>query len=124
MHPTILMEKRDGYDFDWDGAEAALAYMSNACGVAARRGHVWCLVRRDRRLSRFVTGGGREAFSDAPDTAQREGTIAREVATDIPMLMLFRQEGAVEQGWRGTPFYWPVIWAPANTRTAIYAETT
>ena len=68
--------------------------------------------------------GGRTSFSDAPDTTQREGVIARNHAKDIPMLMLFRQNGEEAKGWRGTPFYWPVIWAPENARTAVYSHTT
>ena len=40
------------------------------------------------------------------------------------MLMLFRQNGAEELGWRGTPFYWPVIWAQETARTAVYSHTT
>jgi hypothetical protein len=103
---------------------AALEYLSNAARNPDNRGKVLLLVRKDRNLSRKINSGGREAFSDAPDTTQREGVIARNHAKDTPMLMLFRQNGAEEQGWRGTPFYWPVIWAPANTRTAVFSHST
>lgn len=41
-----------------------------------------------------------------------------------PILFMLRQEGSVEKGWRGTPFYWPVIRAQRNTPTAIYASET
>jgi hypothetical protein len=51
-----------------------------------------------------------------------EGTIARAVATQVPMLMLFRQNGAEAQGWMGAPFYWPVLYPPKNTKTAIFAS--
>ena len=71
-----------------------------------------------------MESGGREAFSDAPDTTQREGMIARKHAKDMPMLILFRQNGAKELGWRGTPFYWPVIWAQETARTAVYSHAT
>ena len=73
--------------------------------------------------SRFVDGP-RRPFYDSPDTSQREGVIARKVAQDSPMLMLFRQNGRVEQDWRGTPFYWPVIWVQKNVKTAIFAQET
>ena len=92
------------------GTVAALEYLSNAGRSGRNESQVLLLVRTDRNLSRMISSGGREAFSDAPDTAQREGVIAREQAIDIPMLMLFRQNGSKELGWRGTPFYWPVIW--------------
>jgi hypothetical protein len=115
IQPTLIMDDDSGHEFDWPGARAALEYLSNAARNPDHRGHVLLLLRGDRNLSRRITSGGREAYSDAPDTTQREGVIARNHATDMPMLMLFRQNGREEQGWRGTPFYWPVIWAPANT---------
>ncbi len=121
IQPTLIME--GGYDFDWAGAQAALEYLSNAARNPDNRGKVLILVRTDRKLSRTLTSGGRTAYSDAPDTTQREGVIAKNHAKDIPMLMLFRQDGAASQGWRGTPFYWPVVWAPENTRTAVYSHS-
>ena len=123
IKPTLLMETDRGYEFDWAGAVAALEYLSNAAQEPGNRGNVLLLVRKDRNLSRTITSGGVEAFSDAPDTTQREGVIARAYAKDMPMLMLFRQNGSAERGWRGTPFYWPVIWAQENARTAVYSHT-
>lgn len=124
IEPTILMAEDEGYQFDWDAARAALSHMSNSATNPTNRGHVWCLVRRDRNASRFVTAGGRQAYYDAPDTSHVEGRIARQVAIDTPMLMLFRQNGLEENDWRGTPFYWPVIVAQQNIRTAIFAHET
>jgi len=40
------------------------------------------------------------------------------------MLMMIRQNGLEEQGWRGMPFYWPVIYAPQNVRVSIFAHET
>lgn len=124
IEPTLLMEVDEGYDFDWDAARAALAYMSHASAQPQRRGYVWCLVRDNRNLSRTVSTGSHAVYSDAPDTTRTEGDVARRVATDMPMLMLIKQNGAEEHGWRGTPFYWPVIWAPQNIQTAIFAHET
>jgi hypothetical protein len=121
IEPTLLMDGEQGYSFDWEGARAALEYLSNAPADASKRGEVLLLVRQDRKVSRFVAGG---AYYDAPDTSHVEGAIAKRDAIDVPMLMLFRQNGMEEQGWRGTPFYWPVIWAPKNTRTAVYSHLT
>jgi hypothetical protein len=69
-----------------------------------------------------ASGRGHAEFSDAPDATRTEGRVAREKAIDIPMLMLIKQNGEVAQGWRGTPFYWPVLVAPKNTKTAIFAS--
>jgi hypothetical protein len=53
-----------------------------------------------------------------------EGQLALLHALFHPILFLLRQEGAEKQGWRGTPFYWPVIRAQAATPTAIYTAET
>lgn len=124
IKPTIIMDSDLGYDFDWDACSAALEYMSLNTTNLANRGKVLCLVRKDRSLSRFQPALGPPFFSDAPDTAQREGVIARQFATDLPMLILTRQNGAEEQGWRGTPFYWPVIFAQQSIKTSIFAHKT
>jgi hypothetical protein len=118
------MAEEEGYKFDWDAARAALTYMSQATSNPQHRDFVWCLVRQNRNISRRVASGSHAVYSDAPDTTRTEGDAARRVAIDMPMLMLIKQNGAEEQGWRGTPFYWPVIWAPQNTQTAIFAHET
>jgi len=124
IEPTLLMERDEGYDFDWDAARAALSYMSHASARPQHRGFVWCLVRDNRNISRRVASGSHAVYSDAPDTTRTEGNVARRVAIDMPMLMLIKQNGAEAQGWRGTPFYWPGIWAPQNIQTAIFAHET
>lgn len=50
--------------------------------------------------------------------------MTQQVAIDNPMLMLIGQNGREEQGWRGTPFYSPVIVAQRNIRTSIFAHET
>ena len=124
IEPTLQMERDDGYDFDWNAARAALTYMSNASARTHKRGFVWCLVRQNRNLSRQVAAGSHAVYSDAPDTTRTEGDVARNVAIDLPMLMLIKQNGSEKNGWRGIPFYWPVIWAPQNVQTAIFAHET
>lgn len=124
IEPTLLMETDMGYEFDWEAARAALEYMSGCGSDPNNRGKVWCLVRKDRNLSRFQPALGPPYFSDAPDTAQREGAIARRVATEIPLLIMIRQNGTEEQGWKGTPFYWPVIMAQESIPLSIFAHET
>jgi hypothetical protein len=56
-------------------------------------------------LKRFLSGASTAIFSDAPDTAQREeDAVARQVAIELPMLILIRQNDLEEDSWRGTPF--------------------
>ena len=59
-------------------------------------------------------------FSNAPDTKQQKD-LARTNATDIPVLMLLRQNGDEAKVWRGLPFWWPVILTPRSGVTAVFA---
>jgi len=124
IQPTLEMSTEEGYDFDWKAVRAALRFMTESNTDPVRHGKIWCLVKRDRNMSRYINVGIRQAYSDAPDTTHVEGLVAKQTAIDNPMLMLFRQNGLEEKGWRGTPFYWPVIVAQRNIRTSIFAHET
>lgn len=78
---------------------------------------MYVMVRKDMNASRYRANG---KFVDAPDTGSTDLAKAREVAKDAPALMLFRENGEKEQGWRGTPFYWPVLVAPMKVKPAIF----
>jgi hypothetical protein len=124
LEPTLEIATAEGYDFDWEAARAALRFMSDVSLDPEKRGKVWCLVRKDRNLSRTVAMGSHAVYSDAPDTTRTEGAVARRVAIDNPMFMLIRQNGREDLGWRGAPFYWPVIMAQQNLRISIFAHET
>ncbi|MDP3024351.1 MAG: Z1 domain-containing protein [candidate division Zixibacteria bacterium] len=116
INQTLIFEE----DFHWDAEafKASLDYLSKNSSDQALQGKIHCLVRTDRNLNRFKADG---SFSDAPDTASTEGRLARETAIDIPLLMLFRQNGSEADNWRGCPFWWPVLYTPRNTQTVIFA---
>lgn len=97
---------------------AALEHLSLTSKAKADRGKVWLFGATDRRVARYREEG---RFSNAPDTKQQTD-LAHSLATDLPVLMLFRQEGAEEQGWRGLPFWWPVIVTPRSAATAIFSS--
>jgi len=109
----------DGYAWDIKAFKASMEYLSKNAQNRENAGKIWCLVRRDRNASRYRPQSRR--FVDNPDT-ETDLTIAKEMAKDIPTLMLLRQNGLEEQGWRGSPFWWPVLVAPENTRTVIFAN--
>ena len=48
--------------------------------------------------------------------------LAEQVARDIPILLIFRQEGLAEQGWTDYPFWWPVLIAPHEATPCVYAR--
>src|SRR5205085_12475766 len=116
-----VAEFEPGYEDRWDADEykAILRHLSESCPTVVKRGRVFLLVRTGRALRRLQASG---QFSDAPDTAQREGVLARQVGQELPVLMLIRQNGSAAEGWRDCPFWWPVIYPPANTRTTLFAH--
>ena len=95
IESTLVFEPE--YSWNVPAFVACMQYLSNSEDAGSLAGNVWCLVRKDRKVSRFLQSSPTE-FYDAPDTSHIEGRIAREVATELPMLMLFRQNGA-EAGW-------------------------
>ncbi|MGI2259411.1 Z1 domain-containing protein [Shewanella sp. GXUN23E] len=121
IEEVLLMEEEDGYSFDWQSLHSAIDYLDKR---SPDPGQIWCLWLTDRNNSRLASKGSHTKYVATPDTATTEGRIARDTAKDSPMLMLFRQNGEEERGWKGAPFYWPLIWAPANTPVAIYAHLT
>jgi hypothetical protein len=78
------------------------------------------LTAVDREVARYREGG---RFSDALDT-KRLADEANERAIDIPVLLLLRQNGKEEKGWRGLPFWWPVVVTPRNSITSVFAAET
>lgn len=54
-----------------------------------------------------------------PDRAE-----AKEVAKEIPCLMLLKQKGLKEDGWRSAEFWWPILITPKNTKTSVFASKT
>lgn len=108
-----------GYEWDCEAFKACMEFLSYDSSIPSEKGKIWCLVRQNREASRIKQDG---SFFDAPDTSSTEGAIAKRAAINIPMLMLFRQNGEKSDGWRGQSFWWPVLVAPANTRTTVFTR--
>lgn len=64
----------------------------------------------------------RDTFSDAPDDGKTDLPISRKLAKDGPVLMLLKQKGRENDGWRDAEFYWPVLVMPANMPNYVYTE--
>lgn len=119
IEQTLVFEDED-YQWDFQGHIAALEHLSNTSIDEARRGKIWMYVREGRTLARLRESG---RFSNDPLSYQ-ERPILNDLADKLPVLALVRQEGRDEDGWRGTPFWWPIIVPPASTQTAIFASRT
>lgn len=108
-----------GYGFDWEACRAAIEYFSRIACPPDEKDACWIIGSTGRTLSR-VRAEGR--FSDAPHTYQDRATV-RQIGGALPVIAMFRQEGREQDGWRGTPFWWPVLFAPANAAPSIFAST-
>ncbi|MFJ5770794.1 Z1 domain-containing protein [Psychrobacillus sp. NPDC093180] len=120
IYETLVME--EGYEWDLDMYKSLINYMSKE-NKTRFNGKAWLIIRENRDIARFRRSTGR--FEDAPDTAsgaKNELNIAKSIAYDCPALILTKQQGNEEKGWRGTPFYWPVLVAPGNTVPTVFAN--
>jgi hypothetical protein len=104
-------------DVEGHGYKAAmttsLRWLANQSGEARP---VFVVVARDREVSRLR--GAR--LSNSPTTKQQHD-FAAESARTSPILYLMRQSGDAARGWRGLPFWWPVVQVPDRAAPALYA---
>ena len=124
---TIIEQIKSTFSEDegkqWDDAAfiSSMEFLANNTD-SDNQGKVWCIVRKNRNIGRIRMD---DRYEDAPDTPKgktSELRIAKQIATDIPALILLRQNGKEENGWRGCPFWWPVLVTPANTKTTIFTS--
>ena len=115
IYSTLDFTEAD-YPNNIDEMLGALAYLSGALGLNGSCGQFLALWRGNRDIHRIRIGG---RFSDKPESIE-EALEARRATSELPILFLLRQEGRESSGWRGTPFYWPVLLAPENTKTALF----
>lgn len=120
IYKTFVFEKP--YSWDLKSHKSSLEFLSKETKNNDQQGKIWLLARTNRNDSRFRMEGGRKRLTNTPDTSGTDREIAKEKAIDIPMLMLFRQNGLEKRGWMDSPFWWPVIVAPKNTHITIFSS--
>ncbi len=121
---TMDFPEDDAPPFDWDGASAALTHLSQQHAKPSERGKVLLWAAKDRNSARMASESSHATYIETPDSERTEGQLAKTYATDHPILFLLGQNGSEDKGWRGTPFYWPVIRAQTRAPTAIYTAET
>ena len=101
---------------DWDLGEmiACLEY----CLQNVKDNKMFAMVRNGRDISRIKSG----SFSDAPDDGRNDTDPSKAKAIDRPVLMLLKQNGKKDRGWRDAPFYWPVLMTQQNLTAAVYSK--
>ncbi|TSJ66146.1 hypothetical protein FPQ10_08280 [Allobacillus sp. SKP2-8] len=118
IYETLQMES--GYEWDLEENFSVLDYLT----LNSKEKNLWIIVREGRNIKRIDS---KQKFEDSPDTpkgAKSELKVAKELAIDQPAIMLLKQNGLEVNGWRGTPFWWPVILTQLNIESTIYAKET
>lgn len=121
---TLEFPDDNAPEFDWDSARAALSHLAQQPSKLQDKGKVLLWAARNRNSARMASASSHATYIETPDSEKTEGRIARAHANRHPILFMLRQNGDIEKGWRGTPFYWPVIRAQGQTPTAIYTADT
>jgi Z1 domain len=104
-------------DWDWNAFHAAIDFFARTNTAPTEKDKLLVLAFTDRDISRVRQSG---RFQNAPDTKQQRD-IAEVHARRMPMLLLFRVNGAANQGWGGHPFWWPVLIAPHEAAPVVYS---
>lgn len=79
---------------------------------------IYCVDNRN--ISRLKADS--KYYSDAPYTGSTDLKVAREMADNAPVLMLIKQNGKVELGWKDAQFYWPVLVVQQNIKPSVYTS--
>lgn len=111
---STFQEDEDSYRFvPVDEMITSLKYF------AAKSERAYCVIFRNRDTGKYRDDG---RLQDKPES-ETDTRVARELAKEIPCLMLFEENG-LKEGWNNRKFWWPVLTAPKNIPKTIYASKT
>jgi hypothetical protein len=103
--------------FDRRAFDAAVEYLSKLNQSAGSEGKCLVHVGLNRNASRVVEHG---RLSNIPYSSL-DATTASSKAKLSPCLMLLRQNGHEANGWRGAPFWWPVLQAQEQMIPVVFS---
>ena len=112
VKPTLVLDGTSG--FDWEAMCALLRYQAEHCG-----GGVAILAEQGRRLRREASGD-RSGISILGSEELR--AMVRESARTKPALVLLKQVGGPELGWKAGPFWWPMLAITRHVAPCVYAR--
>ncbi|MFK3773387.1 Z1 domain-containing protein [Pseudomonas sp. NPDC089406] len=99
--------------FDWHAMKGLLSYYANKS-----EGKVLVLAEQGRRLSKDASGD-RSGISILGTAELRN--IVRGPARDAPALVLLKQDGGEDLGWKAGPFWWPMLASPSQVSSCVFA---
>ena len=121
-HVSESLVMDTGHSWDAKAFKASLNHLAKSNPQEKQRGHVACLVRRNRNLGKHPPGNP-DRLQSAPDSLVERQQVGQ-FQGNRPALFLYRQNGKTEDGWNGCPFWWPVLRAPSTSPTVVFASDT
>lgn len=82
-------------------------------------GDVHLVVREGKEAKKETPVAGR--IMNAPDNGITDGRPAKRLAVKDPALILVKNTGEKDNGWSGTPFWWPILVTPKEIKPTVYA---
>lgn len=112
-------DEYENKDYEWDANEMLTTL--DHCTFGSD-GKIYCLYRTGRNMSRErdKSKPSKTRWIDAPDDGRNDTAPSRVIAKNRPVLMLIKQNGDEAQGWRNTPFFWPVFMPQKNVNAGIF----
>lgn len=110
IYNTIEIESDNCIDKD--------AFISLINYLSSGEVNIYCGI--DRNISRLRKTS--RYYSDMPYNRDNDLRQAKEMAIENPTIMLMKQNGKEELGWRGAEFYWPVLVTQNKIDTAVYTS--
>jgi hypothetical protein len=117
INSTFIYEPRfDNVGLKWD-----IDVVKKALELALNKHETDKVIiyhREDREASRLKENGN--SFGDAPEDGRTDRVTCKKLAENGPVLLLLKQKGREADGWRDSPFYWPVLVMPKNMPNYVY----
>jgi hypothetical protein len=118
INSTFIYEPRfDNVGLSWD-----IDVIKKALELALKKHETDKVIiyhREGREASRYKDNGN--SFGDVPEDGKTDRVICKKLAENGPVLLLLKQKGREkEQGWRDSPFYWPILMMPKNMPNYVY----
>ncbi|MEA3029805.1 MAG: hypothetical protein QOG13_1130 [Sphingomonadales bacterium] len=105
----------DGRPFEWEAMKSLAQYYDDRLD---QRDKLKGIVATNRNLTK--AGSGDKSGRSIVGTKLRP--MIENSFPEYTKLVLLQQQGRVDQGWSGYPFWWPVLAAPQNTEPCVFAS--
>lgn len=76
------------------------------------------VVKKNKNTRKYRPSG---RIEDAPDTGDSESKVAKELASNEPVILLLQENGD-DDGWKNRSFWWPILVSPKNIPRIFYAS--